>query len=1142
MKTFTKPFKSYSLSSSCSGISYFIISIFLVLLMLQASAEKTSVLDTTICPNSDFSIGTFQGWRGCFGHFSTPCTSPGFDTSGPHPLHKIIQAPGWYDHNTCGGLLNVYPGNNFVARIGDTMYTTGILKEAELTYPVTVTSTSYLFIYRYAVVLQTGGHPSDWQPDFRVQVVDSTGTLLDSCGYFYFPAPNNGPPPPGWNLCTNDPNGAVYWKDWTTVGMDLTPYFGQRVYINFRARGCYYNTHFGYAYVSAFCGYLDVKTALCSGDSSATLTAPPGFHYLWNTGDTTDSITVPHPLTGTIYSCTLTALNGCQVTITDTLTYTIIHTNFTHGIGCVSLPMQFNDSSYVNQNSVTGWYWNFGDGSPPVTGNPNPTHIYSAAGNYNVTLISFSTEGCSDTIQKLVQVGSLPVITNTSLRQRICNNTSTNIVLTSSVSNTLYTWTTTVSSPNISGYSDNPSIPAPFTNQILTNSGNTLDSVIYHFTPYSNSCEGTTTDFTVIVCPEPLLLTTPLQETNCDSINTNILLTSNLDSTRFTWTCTENPGNHLSGYSNYISPPGILNINQVIYNSGYNIDSVYYHITGNAYGCDGPTYIYKVAVDPFPDLSISPLSESLCSGNYTNVSLTSHVTGTYFTWTCIPSGPGITGYSDNSVPSVLLDQQLFNSTILPGTVTYSITPHANNCNGHVYLYRVTVNPNPVVINTVNPSICSGTTTNIVLQSNVPGSAFSWTATGSSSNITGFSNGSGPVIIQTLINSGNNIETVIYSVVASEYGCSGISTDITVTVYPVADVYFTPASSTICSAQRAIFTLASHVTGTTFTWNAIGSSGYVNGYSPGSGNSISQTLNNTGPSIETVTYTAYPTANGCMGTSNQAVATVDPVPGVSYTLCNDNITTITAQSIKLKGGIPLGGTYSGTGVTGNIFIPAAAGVGSHTITYTYINYLGCSRNATQSITVTNVPAFTCGNNLVDIRDNQTYPTIKLGTRCWMAVNLNFGTNISSTLMQRDNCINEKYCYNNNIANCTNYGGLYQWDEMMRYDSIPAEQGFCPPGWHVPTENEWEALFLVYISNGFAGSPLKYTGYSGFNAFLSGTRFNNVNWSFSDFAVMYWTSTTEGYKKAWAHGMNTYNPSVSFYPGSKTHAFSLRCIQD
>jgi len=96
--------------------------------------------------------------------------------------------------------------------------------------------------------------------------------------------------------------------------------------------------------------------------------------------------------------------------------------------------------------------------------------------------------------------------------------------------------------------------------------------------------------------------------------------------------------------------------------------------------------------------------------------------------------------------------------------------------------------------------------------------------------------------------------------------------------------------------------------------------------------------------------------------------------------------------------------------------------------------------------------------------------------------------------------------------------------------------------VPTEGDWNTLFNFYISNGFAGSPLKYTGFSGFNAFLSGTRFNNVQWDFSNFAVMIWSSTSHGPKKAWAHGMNIYNPSVSFYPSHRNNAFVVRCIKD
>ena len=386
--------------------------------------------------------------------------SQGFLTGGAHPLHKIIHSPGWHDHNTCDSLLNVFPGDSYVARLGDTAYSNYHYTEAELKYNVDVTSTSYLFIYRYAPVLQTGGHPNGQQPDFRVEVTDSTGHLLDSCGYFYFAAPTSGPASNGWHLCTNNPDGNVYWKNWTTVGMDLSSWFGQTVTIDFRARGCTYNTHFGYAYVSAFCSYLAVRTALCQGDSSAMLIAPPGFRYQWSNSDTTDTIVVPHPITGQIYSCTLTALNGCQVTISDTLTYTVITTNFYHGPACSGINTQFYDSSYVNQNAVTGWIWNFGDGTPLVTGIQNPAHIFALPGTYNVELISNSTEGCKDSITKAVIVTLSPTATIAGTIAVCKNSTPPLITFTGSSSAPPYTFTY-----NINGGSDQ---------QVTASSGNSV--------------------------------------------------------------------------------------------------------------------------------------------------------------------------------------------------------------------------------------------------------------------------------------------------------------------------------------------------------------------------------------------------------------------------------------------------------------------------------------------------------------------------------------------------------------------------------------------------------------------------------------------------------------------------------------------
>ena len=57
-----------------------------------------------------------------------------------------------------------------------------------------------------------------------------------------------------------------------------------------------------------------------------------------------------------------------------------------------------------------------------------------------------------------------------------------------------------------------------------------------------------------------------------------------------------------------------------------------------------------------------------------------------------------------------------------------------------------------------------------------------------------------------------------------------------------------------------------------------------------------------------------------------------------------------SAFALAGGSPSGGTYSGIGVSNGVFDPSVAGIGTHTITYTYTNGF-CSDSATSTITVT-----------------------------------------------------------------------------------------------------------------------------------------------------------------------------------------------
>ena len=91
--------------------------------------------------------------------------------------------------------------------------------------------------------------------------------------------------------------------------------------------------------------------------------------------------------------------------------------------------------------------------------------------------------------------------------------------------------------------------------------------------------------------------------------------------------------------------------------------------------------------------------------------------------------------------------------------------------------------------------------------------------------------------------------------------------------------------------------------------------------------------------------------GCFSISSAAITvTVNALPIVSMTgfkpIC------ITYSPFILTGGLPAGGTYSGTGVSGGKFNPSKAGIGKFIITYSFTNSSGCANQAQQSITVTN----------------------------------------------------------------------------------------------------------------------------------------------------------------------------------------------
>lgn len=213
----------------------------------------------------------------------------------------------------------------------------------------------------------------------------------------------------------------------------------------------------------------------------------------------------------------------------------------------------------------------------------------------------------------------------------------------------------------------------------------------------------------------------------------------------------------------------------------------------------------------------------------------------------------------------------------------------------------------------------------------------------------------------------------------------------------------------------------------------------------------------------------------------------------------------------------------------------------------------NQSASDADRVTIVVAFECGTNDVKGRNNNYYKTIKTGNQCWMNENLNTGQMINSSSDQSDNSTIEKYCYNDDANNCATCGGLYQWDELMQYQTAESSQGICPEGWHVPSDEEWKTLEISLgmsqtdaNKGGWRGNPigtsLKQGGASGFDALLCG-RCSETNTFLLNGSNGYIQSSTQSNGNMYIRGLeNTSGEVGRINEQPKTAAFSVRCIKD
>ena len=192
------------------------------------------------------------------------------------------------------------------------------------------------------------------------------------------------------------------------------------------------------------------------------------------------------------------------------------------------------------------------------------------------------------------------------------------------------------------------------------------------------------------------------------------------------------------------------------------------------------------------------------------------------------------------------------------------------------------------------------------------------------------------------------------------------------------------------------------------------------------------------------------------------------------------------------------------------------------------------------------------------DGNVYQTILIGDQEWMIENLKVthyrnGEPISNLTNNNDwtNTTSGAYCYyNNDPDNADTYGALYNWY------AVDDSRNIAPPGWHVPTDDEWQTLVDYLGGSSVAGGKMKETGTthwnipntgatneSGFTALPGGDRygssghFNNIGYD-----AYFWSSTENSSNNAWLRELNYNNSGVYHYYNNKKYGFSVRCLRD
>jgi len=285
----------------------------------------------------------------------------------------------------------------------------------------------------------------------------------------------------------------------------------------------------------------------------------------------------------------------------------------------------------------------------------------------------------------------------------------------------------------------------------LVNNTNAVATVTYLITPKAVGAKGglgcsapAPTTLVVSVEPQPRLSITPATQVICEGTPSTMVLSSTTTPGIGTIQFTKVSAVPTGGMTLTSTPKSTYQtgepIGDVWDNPTITTQTVTYvfrsQIVGaGSLGCNSDDITVLLTVNPNPTI-VASVQAPICSSDFVNITLTPDVANTVATYTVV--APATVSGASNGAGNLIFQTLFYNSATptvqnsdVPVTVTYTITPKANNCTGANITVPVVVNPKPNLLRIPSRiDVCNATSPipnlNIKLESNVVGAIYSWT--------------------------------------------------------------------------------------------------------------------------------------------------------------------------------------------------------------------------------------------------------------------------------------------------------------------------------------------------------------------------------------------------------------------------------